>query len=157
MRGGAKTMNALCIREVTPEDRLDWLRMRDALWPDSEPPHASEIDRFFDGACRNPAAVLIAEVDDAAHGFAELSIRHYAEGCDTASVGYLEGLYVDPAYRHRGLARALVEHAQAWARKQGCTEFASDADIGNDVSATVHERLGFETVCDIRCFRKALT
>jgi GNAT superfamily N-acetyltransferase len=32
----------------------------------------------------------------------------------------LAGVYVDPAYRRRGLARVLTERAIAWARKRGC-------------------------------------
>ena len=43
-------------------------------------------------------AVLVAE--DASHrlvGFAEVSRRTWAEGCDTSPVGFLEGWYVEPA------------------------------------------------------------
>jgi aminoglycoside 6'-N-acetyltransferase I len=37
---------------------------------------------------------------------------------------------------------------------QGCTEFASDALIDNDVSARAHTALGFTETSQIRCFRK---
>jgi aminoglycoside 6'-N-acetyltransferase I len=49
-----------------------------------------------------------------------------------------------------------VKAAEEWARVQGCTELASDTEIGNDVSAAAHERLGFAEVNRIICFRKAL-
>ena len=100
-------MSNVQVRAVTRADREQWLRMRDALWPDSVPPHAVEIDRFFDGKLRNPATVLIAEFDGRPCGFAELSIRDYAEGCASDNVGYLEGLYVESASRRNGVARAL--------------------------------------------------
>ena len=89
-------------------------------------------------------------------GFAELSIRSYAEGCSSGRVAYLEGLYVLPARRRQGIGGALVLAAEGWAVTQGCTEFGSDALLDNNVSAIVHRALGFEEVAEIRCFRKDL-
>jgi aminoglycoside 6'-N-acetyltransferase I len=89
-------------------------------------------------------------------GFAELSIRSYAEDCVTDHVAYLEGWYVVPEARRRGVGSALVRAAEEWARSQGCTEFASDALIDNEVSAAAHRALGFQETVQIRCFRKVL-
>lgn len=106
-----------------------------------------------------PEAVFVA-VDAAdpsvLRGFAEVSRRAYAEGCETSPVGFLEGWYVVPGARRRGVGRALVEAAERWARGKGCREFASDALADNEVSAAAHEALGFEEVEVIRCFRKEL-
>ena len=51
--------------------------------------HAGEIDQFFAGTLKNPLEVLLA-VDEAGRtiGFAELSIRNYAEDCETDRVAY---------------------------------------------------------------------
>jgi aminoglycoside 6'-N-acetyltransferase I len=131
--------------------------MRQALWPDDTNGHAAEIDQYFTGTRRMPLEVLLA-VDDrgAVIGFAELSIRPYAEDCVTDRIAYLEGWYVDPDCRRRGAGRALVAAAETWGRSQGCTEFASDALIDNDVSATAHRALGFVETVQLRCFRKPL-
>lgn len=148
----------MIVRNVTPSDASAWLRLRHALWPDgSEAEHANEIAAFLEGHAREPLAVLIAE-DGAREplGFVELSIRPCAEGCRTDRVAYLEGWYVVPAARKRGVGRALVVAAEAWARSQGCTEFASDAELANDVSAAAHAALGFVEVGQVRCFRKEL-
>jgi aminoglycoside 6'-N-acetyltransferase I len=72
-------------------------------------------------------------------------------------VAFLEGWYVVPDARRRGVGRALIEAAEQWALDQGCTEFGSDALIDNRVSAAAHEALGFEEVVQIRCFRKDLS
>ena len=132
--------------------------MRCALWPEGpESEHRVEVDRFFAGELDNPLEVLIA--DDSRGtvlGFAELSIRAYAEECLTDRVAYLEGWYVVPEARRRGVGRALVQAAEAWGRGQGCTEFASDALIDNEVSAKAHRALGFTETVQIRCFRKDL-
>jgi len=103
--------------------------------------------------------VLVAAVAGRAGqlvGFAELSRRPYAEGCETSPVGFLEGWYVAPARRRQGIGRALVQAAEVWARGRGCREFASDALAENGLSAAAHRALGFEEVEVIRCFRKDL-
>ena len=89
-------------------------------------------------------------------GFAEVSRRAYAEGCETSPVGFLEGWYVVPERRREGIGRALVAAAEGWAHALGCREFASDALAENSVSAAAHRALGFEEVEVIRCFRKGL-
>jgi len=146
------------VRPVTRADASAWLEMRQALWPDDDPDsHAAEIEKFFAGELREPLAVFIAVNErDVPAGFAELSIRNYAEDCLTDRVGYLEGWYVTPEARRRGIGRALVLAAEDWARQQGCIEFGSDALIDNQISAAAHHALGFVETVQIRCFRKDL-
>ena len=146
------------VRQVTVTDAAAWLRMRCALWPEgSESEHRDEISRFFAGQLRDPLQTLLAvDHSGAAVGFAELSIRPYAEDCVTDHVAYFEGWYVAPDYRRQGVGRALVRAAEEWARAQGCAEFASDALLDNHVSAAAHRALGFEETVQIRCFRKVI-
>jgi aminoglycoside 6'-N-acetyltransferase I len=143
------------IRPVKSGDRDAWLRMRDALWPSPAREHAGEIDRYFAGEVREPLEVLIA-FDDVAIGFIELSIRPYAEGCETDRVAFVEGWYVDPDVRGTGVGAALIRAAEEWARSQGCTELASDTEADNVSSAAAHLALGFEETAVVRCFRKSL-
>ncbi|HEV2707172.1 MAG TPA: aminoglycoside 6'-N-acetyltransferase [Pyrinomonadaceae bacterium] len=145
------------VRPIEQREAADWERMRKALWPSAEADHARDIVRFFEGERDNPSEVLVALADEGQPvGFAELSIRPYAEGCETRRVAYLEGWFVESAHRRRGVGRALVAAAEAWGRAQGCTEFASDTELHNEVSATAHAALGFEEVERIICFRKEL-
>lgn len=153
----------LTVRHVTDSDSAAWLEMRRALWPEEEgDDHSVEVTCFLKGDLKNPLAVLVAARDDENGnnrrivGLAELNIRPYAEGCSTDRVGFLEGWFVVPDARRQGVGRALLVAAEAWAREQGCTEFASDTLVDNDVSATAHQALGFEQVEIIRCFKKDL-
>jgi aminoglycoside 6'-N-acetyltransferase I len=152
------------IRPVQSDDRAAWLGLRCQLWADgTEEQHAADISRYFDAPRRRagtmPEQAFIAVTTGKAPevvGFAEVSRRAYAEGCETSPVGFLEGWYVVEARRRQGIGRALVAAGEAWARGLGCREFASDAVADNALSATAHQALGFEEVEVIRCFRKDL-
>ena len=151
------TDDSISIRPARPADSKALVRMRLALWPGSADQHASDVDRFFRGVSSNPLAVLVAEqVSVGPIGFADVSIRPYAEDCTTDRVGFLEGWFVEPAVRRRGVGRMLVAAAEDWARAHGCTEFASDAEADNELSALAHRALGFVDAGLIRCFRKNL-
>lgn len=147
----------MMIRPVRQGDAADWERMRQALCPSAPSEHASEIASFFKSPGRDPAEVLLA-VDDSgrAIGFAEMSIRPYAEGCDSSHVAYLEGWFVEEAVRRQGVGAALVKAVEEWGRAQGCMELASDAEIQNRDSVAAQLALGFTEVERIVCFRKAL-
>ena len=148
--------SAAVVRPIEANDAAGWRAMRTALWPD-EGGHEDEVARFFTGTSRNPVAVLVAEEPGARLvGFAELSIRPYAEGSRTDRVAFLEGWYVAPDVRRRGIGRALVAAAEDWARTQGCEELGSDAEASNIASAAAHRALGFEDLGLIRCFLKEL-
>jgi aminoglycoside 6'-N-acetyltransferase I len=147
----------MIVRPVTHEDASAWVDLRRALWPAQESEHAAEVAAFFEGQVREPLAVLVAADEaDRLIGFAELSIRASAEGCRTDRVAYLEGWYVVPAARRRGVGRALLAAAEAWGRSQGCDELASDTELANDASAAAQTALGFTEVGRVRCFRKDL-
>jgi aminoglycoside 6'-N-acetyltransferase I len=147
----------MTVQPVTRHDRDAWLEMRCELWPGSPADHASEIERFFAGGGRNPLAVFIATDETrAALGFAELSIRPYAEGCSTDHVAFLEGWFVTPDARRSGVGRALVAACEHWARAQGCSEFASDVQPDNETSIAAHLALGFSDEGLVRCFSKKL-
>ena len=138
--------------------RDEWLRQRHALWPDEAVEDLRpDIDAWFEGRARHLQEVLFA-VDDRGRllGFAELNVRAYAEGCSSDRIAFLEGWYVEPYARGRGIGAALVAAAERWARAAGCTEFASDALADNRLGAAAHLGVGFEEVETIRCFRKDL-
>ncbi|HYE73414.1 MAG TPA: aminoglycoside 6'-N-acetyltransferase [Blastocatellia bacterium] len=142
------------VRFVKPEDHEEWLRMRCALWPEgSREEHASELDDWL--AAGNAVFVSPRE-EGGLQGFVEVSIRNYAEGCETNHVGYVEGWYVDEDRRKQGVGRTLIAAAEDWARAQGCTEMASDALLTNTISHQAHERLGYIEQERIVCFKKML-
>ena len=134
------------VRQLEPTDRPAWLTMRERLWPafSREELTAEEADILAEDS-RTGVLVAVAESGELI-GFAEVSIRDWAEGCRTRPVGYLEAWYVEPAYRRTGVGKRLIEAAERWAADRGCTEMASNADPENVISLRAHAALGFTEV-----------
>ena len=117
-----------------------------------------DLEEEFAELLRDPGcAVFLAQAGGMPAGFAQCQLRRdYVEGTSTSPVGYLEGIYVCPEYRGAGLARALLSRCEAWAREQGCSEFASDCELTNTASLAFHQALGFAEANRIICFTKPL-
>ena len=148
---------ALVIRPVERADAAVWERMRTALWPDDSGSHSTDIARFFSPQRSEPLEVLLAcSGAGAPIGFVELSIRPHAVGCTSDRVAFVEGWYVAPEHRRRGVGSALIRAAEEWGRANTCTELGSDTPLWNESSIDAHKSLGFEEVERLVAFRKSL-
>lgn len=143
------------IRKATVEDVEMVVSLAIQMWK----LHTIEelAQEFCDYMNKESSIVFIAILDECAVGFAQCGLRHdYVEGTDSSPVGYLEGIFVVEEYRKRGLAKSMLEACWAWAKEQGCTEFASDCELVNEDSLKFHLKMGFEEVNRIICFTKKL-
>ena len=142
---------------LTSAPNADWLRLRRALWPDgSDAEHEDEMAEFVAAPDRYGQFMACAE-DGQPIGLAEVSLRSdYVNGTESSPVAFLEALFVVPAWRKRGVARALLLTVTSWARARGCSELASDTQLENTVSQTVHSRLGFTETERVVYFNMAL-
>jgi aminoglycoside 6'-N-acetyltransferase I len=139
------------IRPYRSSDRAEWQRMRQALWPDQT---SADMDEWL---ARPDAAVLVAERPGGGlGGFAEVGERSIAQGCSTSPVAYLEGWYVDPDLRGQQVGAGLLQAIEAWARRAGYRELASDTTLGNEASQRAHQALGFIEVERAVQYRKPL-
>ena len=143
------------IRSVQPTDRDEWLRMRLNLWDGSVEENAREIDTFF-SRLHDGVTFVVERPDGGLCGFIEISLRSYAEGCQTSPVPYVEGWYVDEDMRRNQVGSRLIQKAEEWARHRGFKEIASDTQLDNEVSIQAHQSLGYEAVERMVCFRKEL-
>jgi aminoglycoside 6'-N-acetyltransferase I len=144
------------VRPIQENDLQEWYRLRHKLWDElSEEEHRDEMLDIYGHP--DSQLVLVAEAGNGKLiGFLEASIRPFVEDCNTDNVGYLEGWYVEPDFRRYGIGRDLVRNAERWARKKGCTEMASDAEVGNDLSLQAHLKLGYEETSRLVHLRKDL-
>jgi len=143
------------VRPLEERDLNEWFRLRHLLWDaTAEDDHKSEMLDIIEHA--ESQLVLVAENGGNLVGFLEASIRNFAEDCETDHVGYLEGWFVDPAFRRRGIGGDLVRMAEMWAREKGCSEMASDAELGNEPGLAAHQKLGYSETSRLIHFRKEL-
>ena len=145
----------MTIRKISIDDSPLWVRFRTKLWPWGADTHADEIAEFFAGSSIDIEEVFVVE-NDAGEvvGFIELNTREFAEGSRHPQVPYVEAWFVEEDHRHRGYGRELMHAAEHWARQNGFSELASDAEITNTRSIELHKLLGFEETERIVCFLK---
>lgn len=151
-----KTIHPMTIERLSESYLEAFARLTLELWPDC---HFEEEYENAKQLLQSSKDAIFTAKDG--HGalvaFATWSLRYdYVEGANSSPVGYLEGIYVKPAYRKIGIARQLVEAGAAWCQAKGCLEMASDAELNNTTSHAFHQSLGFEEVNRIVCFRKDL-
>lgn len=134
-----------------------WLRLRQALWPGgSRENHLAEMASFV-GDPRRYGQFVAYSPSREAIGLAEASLRtDYVNGTESSPVAFLEGLYVVPQARRKGVAASLVAAVCEWAQRAGCRELASDAVLENSISHVVHHALGFEETERVVFFRRKL-
>jgi aminoglycoside 6'-N-acetyltransferase I len=146
----------IIVRRVQPEDKPEWLRMRNLLWPGhTDAELLAEMDEILSGANEQPVFVAVRP-DGGLSGFLEGGTRKYADGCDSGPVGYIEGWYVDEDLRQKGVGGGLVQAMEAWARSLGLTEMASDTWLENETSIAAHGRLGYVEMERLVHFAKKL-
>jgi aminoglycoside 6'-N-acetyltransferase I len=138
-------------------DQPGWLDMRLALWPDAS---ADEHRAYMAISLAQPERFLQLMMYDERRqplGFIEGSIRNdYVNGTASSPVGFVEGVYVAPASRRKGIARQLYAAIGDWAKARGCRELASDALVDNEVSQRAHRALGFRETERVVYFTRIL-
>ena len=147
----------LTIERCSSLDQPGWLDFRLALWPDAG---ADDHRGYMAISLAQPERYLQLMMYDESRapiGFIEGSIRaDYVNGTETSPVGFVEGVYVTPAWRRKGVARQLFAAIGDWARARGCHELASDALIDNETSQRAHAALGFRETERVVYFVKKL-
>jgi len=133
-------MNRFLIRLALPSEKLELeqLQTRASL--------ANEGDR--DALLAHPDAievpaeqiaggrVFVSEREGAIVGFAAIEPREDGET-------ELDGLFVEPHMRRRGIAKSLIEHCSELVRKRGCKAIHV---VGNPHAAEFYAACGFDAI-----------
>jgi len=131
----------------------EWVKMGCQLWPNNS---YEKLSEEFKGLLNSEKEETFLYLENnKAVGFINLSIREdYVNGSRYSPVGYVEGIYVKPEFRKKGIAKALVKIGEMWAKSLGCKEMGSDVLIENKDSADFHKKIGFKDVETVICFIK---
>jgi aminoglycoside 6'-N-acetyltransferase I len=147
----------LIIERCGSLDQPGWLDLRLALWTDATPEEHRAYMAIALGQPERFLQLMMYDDKRAPVGFIEGSIRtDYVNGTESSPVGFVEGVYVVPAWRRQGVARRLFAAIADWARARGCQELASDALLDNVVSQRAHLALGFRETERVVYFTKRL-
>ncbi len=96
-------------------------------------------------------AAFVAEMDGAAVGSAscQLHLTPYPNVLEPSyrRYGYIWGVYVEPDWRRRGLARQLTEATLSYLRSLACTRVILNASPSG---RPVYERMGFQPSNEMR-------
>ena len=143
------------IREATVQDAQLLASLAMNVWKESS---LKELVAEFEQMTKsNDAVAFILFIEEQAVGFAQCQLRHdYVEGTNTSPVGYLEGIFVEKEFRHKGYASELVLKCEEWAKTKGCLQFASDCELDNVDSLAFHLKVGFTEANRMICFTKQL-
>lgn len=143
------------IYKATKEDATKIAKLAIQMWEDNT---VEGLAEEFAEVAESDEAVIFAFVEDEKPiGFAQCRLRHdYVEGTDSSPVGYLEGIFIESAYRKQGYAKQLLNKCEEWAKEKACAEFASDCELDNEDSLAFHLKMGFAEANRIICFTKEL-
>lgn len=143
------------VREAGKQDLEVLANLAVQMWAENS---VSELITEFSEIISNGKSQFFLKYEnDMPIGFAQCQLRYdYVEGTKTSPVGYLEGIYIKDGYRRKGYAKELLAACEAWARSNGCREFASDCEIDNTASLHFHKAMNFTEANRIICFTKTL-
>lgn len=135
MSDRASAPTPVIVRRATRGD-LDALARLEEAFPGDRVSRAS-FARFVDGAT---ADVWVAELAGAVVGDAIVTYRSGFHGAR------LYSLVTGPAHRGRGVARALLDAAEAAAMERGCVSLRLEVRVDNDAAVKLYERRGYVVV-----------
>ncbi|MCF6304056.1 MAG: GNAT family N-acetyltransferase [Rhodobacteraceae bacterium] len=134
----------LIIRPLEPTDALQWRGLWQGYLDYYETTLAPEI---YDAAIGRMLSKdhpeyhgLVAEQDEKLVG-----LTHYiyhTHGWQLEDACYLQDLYADPAYRGKGIGRALIEGVYAAADKAGCPKVYWMTQDFNKAGRQLYDRIG---------------
>lgn len=74
----------------------------------------------------------------------------------SSSRAAIEGLVVEDEYRSNGIGRMLVDAAETWARRRGCTALRLLSNVVRERAHTFYRRLGYDVLKSEYVFEKQL-
>jgi GNAT superfamily N-acetyltransferase len=133
----------IAVRKAVPGDLEELLPLVQAYRVFyKQQPDAERECTFIESHLRGgTSAIYIAEEDGKAAGFMQL-FRTFST-VHLAPAWILEDLFVEPAYRKRGIAAMLLERALKHAREDGASSMFLETAIDNVTAQRVYEAAGW--------------
>ncbi|HEM3670523.1 GNAT family N-acetyltransferase [Streptococcus suis] len=132
----------MTIRAVNEQTLFIWATFASQVWQTKE---QVLIEKFSNNEF--PFEFLYYSQSEEPIAWISLSLRHdYVEGCQAGPVAYLEGIFISPNYRNKGIAEELLNFAEGWAKSRDVCQLGSDAELDNLLIQNFHIKHGFREV-----------
>lgn len=141
------------IKEANEHDLDSLTELAIALWPENE---FSELRKEFEQLLNSDKdKVIVCLMHAQLIAFIHISVRSdYVEGSQDSPTGFVEGIYVEPEYRKRGISKKLIKEGESWLKTKGCSQIGSDIEQSNITSYHFHKSVGFKEVNRLIAFIK---
>lgn len=144
-------MSPLKIRLVKENDSIPLADLAGQLGYPSAPEQIT--NRLAGIFVRPDQAVFVAEVDGRLAGWVHVFACPTVELDLYAEVG---SLVVDQELRGRGIGKALMEEAEAWARQRGINEIRLRSNVIRNEAHQFYETIGYKKIKSQFTFHKVL-
>ena len=137
---------------IKNDDFPKWKQMRAALYGSlGDEYHEIEMQQIH----KSDDWYCYFLVDESSHvlGLIELSSRNIVDGCLSSPVAYLEGLYLHPEYRGKGIGKEAVKIIFNWCKAEGFSELATDTELTNTRAQNLYKAVGFQETDRVVEFR----
>jgi ribosomal protein S18 acetylase RimI-like enzyme len=146
----------ICIRRYQPLDALDLERCFIALQSFERRLEPNRVDGeriaslyrqyLLDRCEQTDGTIIVAEDNGAVVGFVAVFAHLDSESLieTTTDYAYISDLVVLPAYRGHGIGRALLQHAESFAKDHGAKIVKVDVLIANVVAHELYRAIGFQ-------------
>jgi aminoglycoside 6'-N-acetyltransferase I len=131
------------LRAIAQHDFPEWKALRQALYNElKDADNDSEVQKIF--ASHDWHCWFVIDKQGNIIGLVELAARNIVDGCLSSPVAYLEGLYLKPGYRSKGIGKQIIKFILSWCAKNGYSELATDTELANTRAQHFYESTGFE-------------
>ena len=110
---------------------------------------------LIDATTTGPMRAFLARVDGVAAGICLIAIC--PASLTLGEFWMVRDVFVDPGWRHTGVARALLDAVRAAAQRRGALRLTLQTEDDNVAALRLYERYGFIPVTGVRHLTLALT
>jgi predicted N-acetyltransferase YhbS len=115
---------------------------------------AEAVERLARMLLRDDQRIFVADRDGRVVGWVHAVLAQYI---DTDAFVMIGGLVVDRDHRRMGVGQALMNHAEAWAARHGCSMVHLSSSASRRAAHQFYETLGYTNVKTQFAFAKPLS
>jgi ribosomal protein S18 acetylase RimI-like enzyme len=138
-----RARDAALLRALSVEHQ-DFSRSLEPSWPEGRAV-VDDYVAFLEKECAaHDGCVLLAEAEGAVVGFVCVVATTRGDSPDDPAIfAWIHDIFVRPAHRRRGVARALMAAAESFARSRGAKELRLGVIDRNETARGMYRALGF--------------